>query len=160
MMIRETLIRFFRKDKPEPEPEDDAPTFDVVFRIPGMQRTYYSGFHSFDMAYKFAIEEKERLLREPLVNFLTAPEFKGMTRRVGRCVACRELENAPGAQIYTNVFEIFDGTRISLGMYDSIEDADRYADSDWSDLSCRLLEWYVKNYWGTDITFDIRRNNR
>lgn len=158
MTIRKILQTLFCKD--EPEPEDDMPTFDVVFRIPGMQRTYYSGFHTFDMAYKFAIEEKERLLGEPLVNFLTAPEFKGMTRRVGRCVACRELENAPGAQIYTNVFEIFNGTRISLGMYDSVEDADRYADSDWSALSCRLLEWYVKTYWGTDITFDIRRNNK
>ena len=158
MTIRKILQTLFCKD-PEPESES-GPTFEVVFRLPGMQRTYYTGFCTYDAAYRFALEEKERLLKSPLRDLLTSPEFGGVTRQVGQCVACRELENVPGAQIYTNIFEIFNGTRVSFGMYDSVEDADRMADSDYHALLDYTVEWYVETYWGTKLVFNIRRNNK
>ena len=158
MTIREMLRRFFGK-KQKLETDVSYSRFDVIFRIPGMQRIY-KGFKSYSEAYNFAMREKASFLKMPLRDLLTADEFEGVTRQVGNVTACKELERAPGAQIYTNVFEIFNGTRVSLGMYDSVEDADRLADSDYGELMDRRVAWYVETYWGSKLVINIRRNNR
>ena len=157
MTIREMWTRFWREDTPKKPAKTEC--FEVTFRLPGMSRTYRN-FVTFDTARDFAVAERDRLLASPLKDLLFAPGFGEIERQVAKVSPLRELEDAPGAQIYTNVFEIFNGTRVSFGMYDSVEDADRMADSDYYGLLDRTVEWYVETYWGTKLVFNIRRNNK
>ena len=154
MTIREMWTRFWQEDKPKGPVKTER--FEVTFRLPGMSRTYRN-FVTFDAARDFAVAERERLLGSRLKDLLFAPEFGEIERQVAKVSPLKELEDAPGAQIYTNVFVIFGGTRISLGMYDSVEDADRMADSDYYALLGYNVEWYVEVYWGTKLVPVIRR---
>ena len=154
MTIREMWTRFWREDTPKKPAKTER--FEVTFRLPGMSRTYRN-FVTFDTARDFAVAERDKLLASPLKDLLFAPEFGEIERQVAKVSPLKELENASGAQIYTNVFVIFGGTRVSLGMYDSVEDADHMADSDYYGLLDRSVEWYVETYWGTKLVPVIRR---
>lgn len=154
MTIREAWTRFWREDKPKEPVKTER--FEVTFRLPGMSRTYRN-FVTFETARDFAIAERDKRLASPLRGLLLADEFGEIERQVAKVSPLKELEDAPGAQIYTNVFVIFGGTHISLGMYDSVEDADRMADSDYYALLDYTVERYVETYWGTKLVPVIRR---
>lgn len=155
MTIREMWTRFWGEDTPKKSAKTER--FEVTFRLPGMSRTYRN-FVTFDTARDFAVAERDKLLASPLKDLILADEFGGeIERQVAKVSPLKELENAPGAQIYTNVFVIFGGTRISMGLYDSVEDADRMADSDYYALLSYTVEWYVETYWGTKLVPIIRR---